>query len=141
MATRRRVNRRRQAATGERRVTPTASRAPGRTTNVQTAKQADLSSPAAFLTLQRTLGNKAANSLIQAYREEAGDHPAHATTGPKPLMINGRLPPGHISRKKRTKRLDFVRMKRKKIKWGRILFPASMQSKKKRDAEGGNYGH
>jgi hypothetical protein len=120
---------------------------PGRTSNVQTTNQPDLTSPAAILTLQRTLGNKAANNLIQAYKEDTGAHPAHAMNGPKPLTINGKLPRGQISRKKTTKRLDFVRMKRKKIKWGRILLPASMQSKKKRgserkrDAEGGNYGH
>ncbi|MEJ2212092.1 MAG: DUF4157 domain-containing protein, partial [Anaerolineae bacterium] len=54
----------------------------------------------------------------------------------KPVQIKGELPARHIRMKTVPMYLDFVRMKRKKVKWSKVW-----TAKKRARSEGDTYGH
>ena len=60
---------------------------------------------------QRLLAHELAHVVQQ-------NGPGKSKMGTKGMPIQGSMPAGRISRKSSWKRLDFLRMKRKKIKWG-----------------------
>ncbi|MFC2023856.1 DUF4157 domain-containing protein, partial [Chloroflexota bacterium] len=73
--------------------------------------------------------------------QQTGANTPNRRHKPEKVRIQGSLADGHINLKSVDMYLDFVKMKRKEIKWGKILLPKKLWSKKKDQSDEGLYGH